>query len=427
MLDLDDVRARFPALNVNDDEGKSASAGSTNPIPWAFFDNAGGSVPVQGVIERATEYMRRYGVQLGASYPRSQGAVGAVAAGKAAAASLFGANVDEVVINGSTTANFGLLAQACRGFLRPGDRVVVTDLDHESNIGAWRRLAHDGIEIVEWRFDRESGLLRLQDLEPLLGPKTRLVAFTQCANVVGAIHDVASWAPAIRATGAKVVVDGVAYAPHRFVDFHAMGVDAWACSLYKVYGPHLGFLALRPELLAELRSQNHFFIPPEEGPYHLMPGNVNHELTAALPGVVDYFEHLAAHHGIIGESFRDRLRGVFDRIAAHEEALCEPLLAYLRVRDDVRILGHGSSDAALRVPTVAFTVRGRHAAKIVDAVDRHRVAIRWGHFYAHRAMTALDLHDHGGIVRVSMVHYNTPGEVERLIAALDDALRGTAA
>jgi cysteine desulfurase family protein (TIGR01976 family) len=424
MLDLDDVRARFPALSVVDDASHGgAGDGGVRPS-WALFDNAGGSVPVAGVIDRAAAYMRRYGVQLGASYPRSEGAMAAVAAGKAAAASLFGASVDEVVVSGSTTANLGLLAQACRGFLRPGDRVVVTDLDHESNIGAWCRLAHDGIEVVEWGFHRESGLLRLQDLEPLLGPKTRLVAFTQCANVVGAIHDVAAWAPQIRATGAKVVVDGVAYAPHRFVDFHALGVDAWACSLYKVYGPHLGFMATKPELLAELRSQNHFFIPREEGPYHLMPGNVNHELTAALPGVIEYFEHLAAHHGITGASFRDQLRGVFDRIAAHETALCEPLLAYLRERDDVTILGHTSSDAALRVPTVAFTIRGRHAKSIVDAVERHRVAIRWGHFYAHRAMTALDLHDHGGVVRVSMAHYNTNAEVQRLLEALDDALRG---
>lgn len=409
-LDTSLVRAQFPGLAPEIADG------------WAFFDNAGGSLPAGPVIDRVERYLRALCVQTGATYPRSVASGEAVVEGRRAVATLFGADEDEIVINGSTTLNAYLLADALRPIWAEGDEIVVTNLDHEANIGAWRRLEATGIVVREWRFDPETMRLRVEDLEPLLGPRTRLVAFTQCANVIGTIHDVAAVTKLVHDAGAEVCVDGVAYAPHRAIDVRAWDVDYYLCSLYKTYGPHLGAMYGKRDCLRRARSRNHFFIGEDVVPYKLQPGNVNHELSAAMPGVVEYFDAIAKAHGVPGETARARLTGAFSRIAAHEAALAAPLLAFLEAHPKVRILGEASPDAEARVPTIAFTVEGRTAESVATEVEADRIAIRWGHFYAYRAIEALGLMDAGGVVRVSMVHYNTLEEVERLVAALDKAL-----
>ncbi len=403
------IRARFPAL-----------AGD-----WALFDNAGGSVPLAGVIENVRDYMMRHAVQLGASYELSAQATARVAAGHRAAERLVGAAPGEVVLGSSTTANLRLLARALRPLFAPGDEVVVTDLDHESNIGPWRALAEDGVVVREWRFRPATGELAVEDLDALLTPRTRLVCFTHCSNVVGTIHDAAAIIRRVHDAGALACVDGVAFAPHRRVDVKALDADFYAVSLYKVYGPHLGLLYGRGELLRRARSQNHFFFGEDEVPYKLEPGGVPHELAASLPAILDHL--LAVEADLPGDATGRgdedvRLGRAFDAIARHEAALVAPLLEFLRGRRDVRLVGAPTADPLRRVPTVAFSVDGRDAAEIPARVDAARVAIRYGHFYAHRAIAAMGLLERSGIVRVSMVHYNTPDEVGRLIDALDAAL-----
>lgn len=400
------VRARFPALATE----------------WALFDNAGGSVPVAGVIERVHDHMSRLGVQLGASHALSVEATARVVAGHRAAETLLNAEPGEVILGSSTTANLRTMAHAFGATLSRGDAIVVTDLDHESNIGAWRTLESRGVEVREWRLRPDTQALHVDDLEPLLDARTRLVAFTHCANVVGTIHDARAIVERVHAAGALACVDGVAYAPHRAVDVQALGADLYAVSLYKVFGPHLGMLYGRRELLERVQGQNHFFKGAHEIPDKLEPGGVPHELASALPGIVEHLLELdAATGGGTGET-RTRLARAFDAIAAHEAALLEPLLAFLRTRRGVTLLGEPSADVSRRVATVAFTVAGRHASTVAEALDAHRLATRWGHFYAHRAMTALGLHEQGGVVRVSLAHYNTPTEIERLLTALDDVL-----
>lgn len=406
-LDLEHVRRQFPAI--------------ARAEPWALMDNAGGSVPCRQVIDRVSDYMERFAVQLGASYPLSRDAETAVEAGKAAAATLLGASPEEVLISGSTTMNVYLLAQAMRTTLKPGDEIVVTDLDHEANIGAWRRLELDGIHVHTWPLHVETASLRFDELAPLLGPRTRLVCFTHCANVVGNIHDVPALISAIRATApkARVCVDGVAYAPHRRIRTHSLDADIYLASLYKVYGPHVGVAYVRRDLLDALPSQNHFFIGDEAGPYKLEPGNVNHELTASLVGIVEYLRTLVPGDG---DGDGDAIDRAFEAIAAHEARLAAPVIDFLRAHPRVRLLGAATPDAAARAPTIAFVPEGRHASEIPAALDERKVAIRWGDFYARHAIERLGLADGGGVVRVSMVHYNTPDEVARLLAALDDVL-----
>lgn len=399
------VRGRFPAL----------------ASPWALFDNAGGSAPLAGVVDRVASHMRETPVQLGASYALSERATAAVAAGHRAAERLVGAGEGEVLLGASTTTNLALMARALAPTFAAGDELVVTNLDHEANVGAWRALAAHGLVVREWALRPDDAALHVEDLEPLLNARTRLVAFTHVSNVVGTIHDAAAIVRRVHAAGALACVDGVAFAPHRLVDVKACGADLYAVSLYKVYGPHLALLYGRRDVLERARSQNHFFVGEHEVPYKLEPGSVPHELAASLPAILDYLLALDARLPGGGDE-RERLARAFDAIAAHEAALVAPLLAWLRGRDDVRVLGVRDADAAQRVPTVAFTVAGRHASEIPAALDRAGVAIRWGDFYARRAIGALGLEASGGVVRASLAHYNSPGDVARLVAALEEAL-----
>lgn len=403
MLTMDDARGRFPGLRSD----------------WAFFDHAGGSPPLGAVIEAASAHQAAGSVQLGASYGPSVEAQARVDAGRAAAARLIGAEPGDVALGPSTTANVLRMTRALAPGLEAGDEIVVTNLDHEANLGPWRRLEREGLRIREWRADPETLELRLEDLEPLLGERTRLVAFTHVSNLVGSIHDVPAICARIREHGAWSVVDGVAFAPHRRVDVEALGCDAYMLSLYKVYGPHLGLMWVRPERQAELDSLNHHFIPGTTLSAKLEPGGLQHEAVASLPPILDYLEELGG--GPLAGSPAGSLDRAFDRIADRETELVTPLLEFLASRDRVHVLGQPSPDPTLRVPTVSFTVDGLKSSEVPILVDEHRVAIRYGHFYAHQLVRDLGLLDRDGVVRASLLHLNTPEEVQRLIAALASA------
>ena len=402
-LDLDSIRRQFPALETD----------------WALFDNAGGTPPPLPVITRTHDYMRRCQVQLGASHALSRDATQRVADGHRAAAMLLGAEQDEIVLGASTTINVFVLAQAFGQTLRPGDEVVVTDLDHEANIGAWRRLERFGATIRTWRMRPETARLELDDLELLLNERTRLVCFTHCSNIVGAYHDVEAITRRVHAAGGLVCVDGVAFAPHRRVDVKALGVDFYLVSLYKTWGPHLAALYGRRELLLALPGQNHFFVDELQIPYKFQPGAVPHELAAAVPGILEYLGSLAAQLGADPHDIPNALDRCFGAFMHHEQELSRRLLDYLSTRRDTRLIGPPTHDASQRAPIVSFVVGARQSSEIVQALDEQHVAVRYGDFYARHAAEALSVVPNGGVVRVSMVHYNTRQEVDRLIAALD--------
>ena len=405
-LDTAFARAHFPALDG----------------PWALFENAGGTLAAAPVLERIRTYMTAYQVQPGAAYPASARAAAMIADSHRAMAAMINANADEVMIGPSTSMNVFLLAQALRPGLREGDEVIVTDLDHEANVGAWRRLAAEGITVREWRFDPESFALEPEGLAALLGERTRLVCFGHCSNITGGFTDVPQLVRMIHDAGALVCVDGVAYAPHRAIDVKAWDVDFYLCSTYKLYGPHLALLYGKRAHLERAAPLNHFFLD-DAVPLKLNPGGPNHELSAGLAGITAYLDVLHAHHeGETNRPLQARLAAVFERVAAHEEALGALLLDFLLSKPGVRLIGNPSADRGLRVPTFSFAVDGRDAGEIARAVAAHEVAVGAGDFYAARCIRALGLAEKGGVVRASMVHYNTEDEVARLICALDVAI-----
>ncbi|WP_017302189.1 cysteine desulfurase-like protein [Nodosilinea nodulosa] len=404
-LQLDFVRQHFPSL-----------AGD-----WVFFDNAGGSQILKPVVDRITDFLYESNVQLGASYAVSQRATERVAAGaKAMAKFINAADPDEVVLGPSTSALLRMLAQCFRPTLEPGDEIVVTNADHEANISPWTELEREGIVVKTWRVNPTTFELELADLEALLTPRTRLVAVTHASNVLGSINPVRAIADLVHAHEALLCVDGVAFAPHRRVDVQALDVDFYTFSLYKVYGPHQALLYGKKELLLALPGYNHYFIDDAAIPYKFQPGGSSYELSYSLTAIPEYFEALAQHHG--HDSGADPIDRAFELIQAHEGELNQRLLAFLHGRPRVKIIGRDTADPAKRVSTISFVVKGMSSDQIPPHLDAHKIGIRYGHFYALRLIEDLGLLPNQGVVRVSMVHYNTIEECDRLIERLAEIL-----
>ena len=401
-LDLDHVRRQFPALADG----------------FAYMDNAGGSLVLKSVADRVADYLLTTSVQTGASYEHSRRAVERLGeARRKLALMVNAARPEEVVLGPSTTVLCQALARAMASRFQPGDEIVVTQFDHESNIGPWLALAAQGVVVKVWTIDHDSFEIDLGALERLMTARTRLVAVTHVSNILGTINPIPEIARLVHANGADIVVDGVAYAPHRAIDVQALDVDYYVFSFYKTYGPHFAMLYGRYDKLLELDGLYHYFYGRDKVPHKLEPGNTNYELAWGSAGIVDYLDGLGG-----GTGDRAAITRAFDDIAAQEAAIGERLLSYLRARNDLKIVGRSSGADAARVPTIAFKHRDLDAARIVDAVDPDRIGIRFGDFHSRRLVEGLGLAADSGVVRVSMVHYNTIQEVDRLMASLDRAM-----
>lgn len=406
-LDVDFVRSQFPAFR------EPSLAG------FAHFENAGGSYAAGQTIAWLDRYYRETKVQPYYVFAPSARAGAQMDAARERMAAWLGIGTDEMHFGPSTSQNTYVLAQALRRHLKPGDEVIVTNQDHEANSGAYSRLAQDGIVVREWAVNPETAELERRGLEALLGPRTKLVAFTHCSNLVGSINSVREFADLAHAAGAWAFVDGVAFAPHGMPDLSALGVDAYYFSLYKVYGPHLGAMYLSREVNAALPNQGHFF---NEGKAtaRFTPAGPDHAQIAAVNGVMDYMDAVADRHGQQGQPVAARAAAVRGLFRAHETALLQPLLDWLVKHPRVRLIGR--TRAAERAPTVSLTVTGRDSAGIGARLAEAKIGIGVGNFYAYRLIKALGIDAEDGAVRLSFVHYTTKEEVDRLIQELDRCL-----
>jgi cysteine desulfurase family protein (TIGR01976 family) len=408
-LDIDFVRSQFPALSGD----------------WILFDNAGGSQTLKQVADRLHDYLLTTDVQLGASYEISQMAGQRVRdAARSVAQWINAEDESEVIMGPSTTLLLKLLSFSLVQTFRPGDEVIVTNCDHEANIGGWRDMEKRGIIIKVWRLNPETLELHLEDLAALMTEKTRLVALTHASNILGTINPIKEIASFVHERGAMICVDGVAYAPHALVDVQELDVDFYAFSFYKVYGPHLAVLYGKKSHLLKTPGVNHFFISEEDIPYKFQPGSVNYELSYSVLGICDYFTEFAKVHADAGESrtlkgLRDAAAFTYDCFVEQEEQLSGRLLDFLNSKPNVRIIGKKEAGRSVRMPTISFVVENTKSSSITLAVDKYKIGIRFGDFYARRLIDDLGLAPRDGVVRVSMLHYNTIEEIDKLIRAFE--------
>jgi len=405
-LDLDFVRSQFPAFAEPSLRGQ------------AFFENAGGSYACAPVVERLGEYYRRLKVQPYGAYPVSIEAGQWMDEAYRRLAPYLGVPQEWLHFGPSTSQNSYVLAQACRRLLAPGDEIVVTNQDHEANSGVWRRLAADGVTVREWRVDPDSGRLEPAELERLLGARTRLLCFPHCSNVVADINPVAEIVGKARRRGARSIVDAVSFAGHGLPDVGALGADAYLFSLYKTFGPHQGLMVIRPDFLEALGNEGHYFNAAQSRK-RLNPAGPDHAQVAAAAGVAEYFDRLDRHHHP-DESGDDRPERVRALLRRAEHALLQPLLDFAASRPDLRLLG--PADADRRAATVALVPRGRDPLALARALAGRGLMVGAGHFYAVRLLEAIGVDPMQGVLRVSMVHYNSGQEVARLIGALSELL-----
>lgn len=405
-LDLDFIRNEYPSLRED----------------YVFFDNAGGSQTLKRVMDKITAYYMTSDVQLGGTYSISTQARERVNSGTAQIAQTLNAKFPhEAVIGSSSTALIRLFSIVIGKTLQAGDEIIITNADHQANISPWQSLAEQGIVIKTWEFNTETFQLELEDLKQLMSAKTKLVAYCHVSNIFGTIHPAKEINAYIHRQGALAFVDGVAYAPHRLPDVQDIDADFYVYSIYKVFGPHIGVLYGKEEHLLRLPGINHSIVPNDDLPYKFQPGGPNYELTYALNGISEYLQAVAQYHGMnANEPIRTQMQFAYDLFDAHEEALAQHLLNFLATKDKVRIIGETTADKDVRVCTIAFVVEGINSPEIDAKVAANNIGIKTGNFYANGITKALDLDRQGGVVRVSMAHYNTFEELERLIVVLDD-------
>jgi cysteine desulfurase family protein (TIGR01976 family) len=319
---------------------------------------------------------------------------------RATVAALFGATPDSVCFGANMTTLTLAFTRAVGLRLRPGDRVVGTRLDHDANVTPWRLACEaSGAEHVLAPFDPGTGLLDPAAVVGLIDEHTRWVAVTGASNLLGTIPDLVPIIAAAHDAGARVFVDAVHLAPHRRIDVSALGCDVLVSSPYKWYGSHAGVLVASPQLLDALPVAR---VRPaaSEGPRRWETGTPNFEAIAAVGAAAEF---------LLAEGM--------DRIGASEAAVFAPLLDGLTRIDGVRVWG--PTDAAVRTPTAAFTVAGRHPDEVAAALAADRIATWAGHSYAVEVVDQLGLADRGGVVRAGVVAYVDDSDVTRLLVALE--------
>jgi cysteine desulfurase family protein (TIGR01976 family) len=403
-IDVTVVRERFPAL-----------ARTHNGRPVVFADAPGGTQVPESVIDAMARYLRESNSNTHGVFPTSVETDQLIADARVAAADFLGSDPDEIVFGQNATTLLFSISRAIGRRLGPGDELVVTRLDHDANIAPWLALAEDtGATIRHVDLSAEDGTLNLESLDAALSDRTRVVAFTLASNALGTVTPAAEIVRCARRTSAIVVADAVHVAQHRALDVRALDVDLLACSPYKFFGPHLGVLFGRRELLGELRP---YKVRPSRDtvPERWETGTLPHEGLAGLIAAVDYLASLS-------ESSGDRRSAVLagmEAIRAYESELSTRFLEGIRDLSGVRLYGIADPECVHeRTPTFAIRVGDEPPEQSATRLAERGIYVWDGDYYALEVMERLGLQSSGGAVRIGFCHYNTAEEVDRVLDAL---------
>jgi len=412
-LDLSTVRQQFPSLDR----------------PAVFFDNPGGTQIARKSLDRINRYLLECNANHEGAFATSQHSDAVLHEAHAAMADFLNAHSpDEIVFGANMTTLTLHMSRSLARTISPGDEIVVTRLDHDANISPWLLVAEDrGCNVTWVDFDVEDCTLKMDDFEKALERKPKIVAFGYASNATGTINPARQLTKMAKESGALVYIDAVQYAPHGPIDVQALGCDFLVCSAYKFFGPHVGALYGKLELLEGLKAYK-VRPAPKDPPGKWMTGTQNHEGISGVLGALEYFEWLAGRFAdaqklsLAEEGFAGRrlnLKAAMTAVRAYEFELSRALIETIEAVPGTHI--HGLTDMKRldeRVPTVSFTLEGKHPREIAEALGKEGFYVWDGNYYALAVTERLGLETSGGMVRVGAAHYNTVDEVARFGEAL---------
>jgi cysteine desulfurase family protein (TIGR01976 family) len=372
----------------------------------------------RAVVEAVSDYLYRHNANTHWAYPTSAETDEMIEAARSSLADFLNASPEEVVFGANmTTLAFHLSRTLGRTF-SPGDEIVATELDHHANVAPWQALERErGVKVSVVRMLTETGELDWEDFERKVTTRTKLVAVGAASNALGTINDLGRAAGLARAVGAYLFVDAVHYAPHRLADVRALDCDFLGCSAYKFYGPHIGAMYCRRDLLETLPFPK-LAPAPDTAPERAETGTQNHEGIAGAAAAVNFLASLATDDEV---PRRERLRAVFDALHERGVSLTKKLWDGLARIDGVKL--YGPSPAAPRTPTVAFTVRGVTSTEVARRLAARGVFVSHGDFYANTVIERFDLGEEG-LVRAGCACYTNDEEIERLVEGVEGVSGG---
>jgi len=393
------IRALFPALDR-----------VHNGHPVAYFDGPGGTQVPRSVVDAMSDYLFHHNANTHWAYPTSEETDVALDDARQTCAAFLNASAREIAFGANMTTLTFHLARALGAQYGAGDEIVVTELDHHANVAPWRRLEVErGVHVRVVRMDPVTGQLDWASFAQAVTKQTRLVAIGAASNALGTINDVGRAVQMAHSVGALAFVDAVHYVPHSLADVRALDCDFLGMSAYKFYGPHIGVLFGKDELLDSIDFPK--LIPaPDYSPEKVETGTQNHEGIVGAGAAVDFLASL-----INGESPRSRASGlaeVYDELHARSSALTRRLWEGLATIKGVHLFGPTPDQP--RTPTVAFTVDGVASTDVARRLATRGLFLSHGDFYAATVTERLGLGEEG-LVRAGCACYTTAEEIDRLM------------
>jgi cysteine desulfurase family protein (TIGR01976 family) len=390
MIDSAQIRSKFPSLSR-----------VHNNIPLTYLDAPAGTQVPQSVIDGITNYYKTSNANTHGEFLTTNETDAVVATMRKSMATMLGAEGPETISIGQnmTTLNFALARGIARN-LRPGDEVLITQLDHEGNRGPWLMLRDFGINVREVKLT-PNGTLDEIDFAEKVNEKTRVIAVGLASNALGTVNNVRLARELAYRSGAWLMLDAVAYAPHFTIDVQDLGCDFLLCSAYKFYGPHVGILYSRPGLLDRIKTDR-LRTAVQYAPEKIETGTLNHAAIAGVTAAVEFIQSIG---------YKD--------IGAHERKLAIQLFDGLTRTKHVKVIGQ-DFDSEHRAPTVSFTFDGKTAAEVCKHLSKQNIFAWDGHFYAIRAIECLGLLEKGGVTRIGMAVYNTSQEIDKTLSVLKE-------
>ncbi len=407
-LDSTWVRAQFPSLLQR-----------VNGHPAIFFDGPAGTQVPQGVIDGITDYLLRSNANNCGAFPTSKRTDETIAEARMAVADFLNCSAKEITFGPNMTTLTFAFSRGIGRDLKPGDEIVVTLLDHDANFAPWLALEELGVVVRKVDINESDCTLNMDDLRSKINSRTRLVAVGYAANAVGTLNDVNEVVRLAHDAGALAFIDAVHYAPHGPIDVRALDCDFLACSTYKFFGPHIGVIYGKADLLKRFQP---YKVRPQ---YDSLPdrwetGTQNHECLAGVTAAVDYLAGLGRHVAPGVADRRSALLAAYVAIQKHERTLIARLISGLLAIPGLKF--YGISDARRfdhRVPTVAIRIDGYSPLQLAQYLAEQGIFTWDGNYYAINLTERLGVEKQGGLLRIGLVHYNTLEEVDVLLQSLN--------